>query len=120
MDEHPVISGLVFTKTDKNTYVAHIKNTKTGFQSILYATYAINRQNEFDSLGSNSDFSESILSSGGKIFKPTDVESIIEYVKNVSKRTVVEQVSFQFEFIFTALIIVVLEMIVRRVYQNWR
>lgn len=118
-DVFPIHPPLVFSKTDKDTYSARIENKEVGFKSVLHASFAVNYEREFESLGEDEEFGSAVLSSGGKVFKPSEVDDIIEHIRNMSRRSVVEQVSFRFEFLFAALVLLALEIIVRRIRDNW-
>ncbi|MBI5398350.1 VWA domain-containing protein, partial [Candidatus Woesearchaeota archaeon] len=115
----PIVSGLVFSKIDKDTYAANLKNDRVGIFGVLHASYGVNYHQEYETLGFNAQFKSTVRSTGGKVFKPSEVEDIIEHIKNVSKRSVIEQVSFRFEFLLAALAILLVEMIVRRIRDNW-
>mgnify|MGYP000465735441 CR=1 FL=1 len=59
-----------------------------------------------------------ITSTGGSIFNTDDGDRIVETVKRLSKRTKSEIIYYRFPFIITSIVILLVEIAVRRIYEN--
>ena len=117
-DKLPVSENLVFHKSGENEYKAEFTDSEPGFHSILGATYAINYNSELADIGINPDLMEMVSSTGGKIYKSEDSQSIIEKVVSASKRTVVSEKKIIWPFVVAALILFLLEIFYRRIMEN--
>jgi|GEM_PF-1186812 len=116
----PVTSeALVFSK-DGNVYVARFSPYATGFASLLNYEYAVNRPSELDLVGMNPALPVIAEATGGKVFKPSDSEEIIDFIKAVSKKVTVEQQSVAPLFIAAALLLFLVEIAVRRLTERRR
>jgi hypothetical protein len=115
----PKVKGLEFSKIDKNTYKALYINNDTGFRSVLGAIYGVNYDREYQNLGYNPELGTLVSSTNGKIFESTQVDEIVEHVKSVSRRTITEQHSFRNIFIIAALVLITLEIVMRRIRETW-
>ena len=117
-DKIPVVKTLEFLKTDQNTYNAKFTPAATGFQNMLETTFAVNAPREYQDIGMNKDLPLIVQSTNGKEFKPTDTEAIADFVKSVSKKTVLEKETFIVPFLFIALIIFLIEVSLRRLLES--
>jgi uncharacterized membrane protein len=115
----PKVTGLDFSKIEKNTYRAYYINDKTGFKSVLGAVYGVNYDREYQYLGLNPELGAIVSSTNGKVFTPEQVEDIVEHVKSVSRRVIRERTSFRTLFIVFALILLISEIVLRRVRETW-
>lgn len=109
--------GLRFTKQGKQ-YVASFTPTTVGFSSLLGEEYAVNRPRELDAVGMNPDLEEVVTATGGKVFKPSDVAAIIEHAKEVSRRVTTVQEVVTLPFLLAAMLLLLLEIVLRRVMQR--
>jgi uncharacterized membrane protein len=115
----PKIKGLEFSKIDKNTYRAYFTNDNSGFRSVLGAIYGVNYDSEFQQLGPSRELDTTVASTNGRTFTPEQVDEIVKHVRFVSRRTISERTSFRGTFIALALILLVLEIVFRRVRETW-
>jgi len=117
-DKIPSAEGLDFVKIETSRYEASIKTTETGFGNVLEATYAVNYPIEIEETGFNPGLTDVVSSTGGNIFKPDDIKGIVDFVKTVSKRTIVEQTTIVWPFIVAAMILFLIEVLLRRISEN--
>ncbi|MBW2972536.1 VWA domain-containing protein, partial [Candidatus Woesearchaeota archaeon] len=115
----PKVKGLEFSKVDKNTYRAYYVNDNLGFKSVLGAIYGVNYDWEYQSLGFSPELGTLVSSTNGRVFEPDQVDEIVEHVKSVSRRVVSERTSFRVLFIIAALVLLTLEIVLRRVRDTW-
>ncbi|MBW2996727.1 VWA domain-containing protein [Candidatus Woesearchaeota archaeon] len=115
----PKVQGLQFSKIDKNTYRAYYVNEDTGFKSVLGAVYGVNYDKEYQNLGFSEELETLVAATNGKVFDPAMVDEIVEHVKSVSRRVIRERTSFRNIFIIAALVLLVLEIVYRRVRETW-
>lgn len=121
-DRIPTAEGLEFRKIkedDIDTYSAFLLNEELGFHDLLGAEYAVNNDKEYEKIGINPDLGSIVRSTGGKLFKPEETDAIIQHTITASRRTVLEKTRFQAPLIIAALIIFLLEIITRRIFQTW-
>ncbi len=116
--EMPQASGLDFAKIDTNLYSAVYTPKETGYKELLGATFAINYNDEYANLGINKEFTILVEKTGGKIFEPTDVKGIIEFVKAKSKRIKIESTDYRWPFAIVAMILFLVEIGIRRYREN--
>ncbi len=117
--QFPKVKGLDFSKIEKNTYKATYVNQDIGFKSVLGAVYGVNYDWEYQNVGFNPDLGTVVASTKGLLFKPGQVDAIVEHVKSVSHRVIVEQESFRLVFIILALVLLTIEIVTRRVRETW-
>ncbi|MBU2560958.1 MAG: VWA domain-containing protein [Nanoarchaeota archaeon] len=115
----PKVKGLDFSKIDKDTYRAYYINPDVGFKSVLGAIYGVNYDREYQYLGFNPELGTLVSSTNGKVFEPDQVDQIVEHVKSVSQRVVSERTPFRGVFMIMALVLLVLEIVARRVRETW-
>jgi uncharacterized membrane protein len=115
----PKVKGMEFSKIDKNTYRAYYINNNTGFRTVLGAMYGVNYDWEYQKLGSSEELGTLVTSTNGKIFEPTQVDEIVQHVKSVSRRVIVEKTSFRGYFVLLALILLISEIVIRRIRETW-
>lgn len=117
-DKIPSAEGFDFIKVDKDLYESSITSEQVGYDTILNAKYAVNYPIEYDDTGVNPEFTNIVSSTGGNLFKPDDIESIVKFVKSVSKRTVVEKTILIWPFVWGAIILFLIEVMLRRISEN--
>ena len=105
----------VFYKIDEDLYATTITPTETGFQNILTATFAANYPSEYEMMGFNPELKSITDSTGGKIFNKNDIDGIIEFTKTRAKRTVVTKETIRQPFIIAAIILLLIEIFIRRI-----
>ncbi|MBS3131282.1 VWA domain-containing protein [Candidatus Woesearchaeota archaeon] len=114
----PQDSKLSFVKSDVNTYTAVFEPEKAGFQNILGADVAVNYKSEYKELGMNKEFLNLVEQTGGKAFDKDDLDSILEFIKEKSKRQKVNSIDIKWPFLLIAIILFLLEIFLRRIWEN--
>lgn len=119
---YPAYTGMNFFKVDENEYAASFEPAGIGIQNVLNARYAVNYEKEFEDLGASLQLDYIVQSTGGKFFNSQEIDSIVEYVKSVSRKTRINEISLQWILIISALVVFLLEVCARRmkvmVWQN--
>ncbi|KYK25091.1 hypothetical protein AYK26_02760 [Euryarchaeota archaeon SM23-78] len=114
-DKYPSAEGLSFTRSGENQYMTELLLDKTGFHQVLGKDFAMNYEQEYQFLGMNPRLEEVVSMSGGKVFKPTETNDIVDFVKTVSKRTKVEKTTIIWPFLLLAVVIFLLEIGIRKI-----
>lgn len=114
----PKAEGIEFVQIADNLYSSSAKPEKIGFSTVVGATYAVNYEKEFEQIGRNPVLTEKAVDSGGKIFKPEEIDKIIEHVKTRSTKPIVKETSLQWPLLLIALIIFLIDVLIRRMV-NW-
>jgi hypothetical protein len=117
-DSLPRHEKLSFVKADVNLYNAKYDPTRIGFYNFLGADAAVNYKDEFKDLGVNDEFIELVEQTQGKIFDKDDIDGILEFVKEKSKRIKVDTTEFKWPFLIAALLLFLAEIGLRRVWEN--
>lgn len=116
-DQVVTSEALDFSKNG-NRYEARFSPTTLGFNTLLGQEYGVNRPSEYDQTGWNPRLAELTSLSGGKIFKPSDTDAIIEHAREVSRRVVVERENLSHPFIIAAAILLLIEIFLRRITER--
>ncbi len=111
---YPEAEGLNFFKAGENEYIGRFSAASTGIHNVLNAKYAVNYEKEYESLGISPGLEYVVSATGGKFFNAGDVDSIVDYVKSVSRKTRVTEISMQWVFIAAALLVLLTEVCMRR------
>ena len=85
---------------------------------MLGKSFAVNYEIEYQNLGMNSRLEEVVGMSGGKIFKPSDTDEIVDFVKSVSKKTKLERTTIIWPFLLLAVIIFLIEIAIRKIREH--
>jgi len=117
-EKRPVYAGIKFSKLDENLYTATATTTQQGFYDFLETPVAVNYNKEVGSVGFNPELSNLVRLSKGRMFSPDDIGGIIEKVKQDSKRTKIESVSYSWVLLLAALFLFLAEVGIRRLYEN--
>jgi uncharacterized membrane protein len=115
LPEHEELS---FIKADVNFYTAKYTPTKPGFYNFLGADVAVNYKREFKELGINEGFIKLVEQTQGRVFDKGDIDGIIEFIKEKSKRVKVDSTEFKWPFLAAALILFLAEIGIRRLWEN--
>ena len=110
--------GLFFAKTDVNYYRAEFEPEATGFYTFLGADVAVNYKEEYSDLGIDEKFINLINSTGGTVFEKDDLDGIIDFVIEKSRRIKIESTNYTWPFVLIALIIFLIEIFIRRLWEN--
>ena len=114
----PSFKGLEFSKVDANLYSAGFQSEQTGFHEVLDAVVAVNYNDEYQELGINPKLKDLITATGGRIFDPTNIDSILEGVKTMSQRTKTDAVYYRWPFALIAIFLFLVEIAIRRIQEN--
>ncbi len=117
-DKIPSAEGLNFVKKDENQYEASLTPKEVGFGSVLNSQYAVNYPVEYQETGFNPELEGIVQSTGGNLFKPSETQRIVEFVKSVSKKTVTEKTVLVWPFLLGALLLFLIEVLLRRISEN--
>jgi len=107
-----------FSKIDENLYNAQYIPDTVGFMEVLGAKTAINYNLEYQKLGFNNQLKELVTLTGGKMLDSSNPSGIVDAVKTMSKRTRSETISLGWIFSVIALLIFLVEIIIRRLGEN--
>ncbi|MBI4144390.1 VWA domain-containing protein [Candidatus Woesearchaeota archaeon] len=117
-EKQPVAQGYNFVKTTTNTYTSTITPENTGFQEILGAIFAVNAPSEYDTIGQNPTIELITRATGGELLNQNDAEGILKSAKARAKRTLVTREYIRWPFILGAIIILLLEIFIRRLLRS--
>ena len=95
-------------------YSASHVPAETGFHNFFNAVVAVNYPKEYASVGMSPDIEASLAVTGGRLFSPGDVESIVNKVREDSRRAALEPVSHSWILLLAALVIFLFEIALRR------
>ncbi len=100
----------------KNTYDTTIDPDRIGMHDISGYPVAVNYALEYRDVGLNEELPALVKSSGGKTYNERDARALLlEDAKANSERVVQEPVSWKMYFIIAALLLFLLEIVIRRV-----
>ena len=116
--EMPKAEGLAFAKIDTNLYSSLYTAKDAGYKDILGATFAVNYNDEYASLGINPEFTNLVDKTGGKVFEPADTKGILEFVRAKSKRIKIESTDYRWPFAIIAMVLFLVEIAIRRYREN--
>lgn len=112
----PAYENLV--KIGENTYSATLTPEKTGFTNAYGAVFAANYPKELEYIGVNEKLRSLVESTGGKFFNSNQLEEIIDYTKTKSMRQITSKESIRWPFIIAAIVILLIEIFIRRGYRK--
>ena len=116
-DTVPKHKELSFVKADVNLYNAKYNPKDVGYYNFLGADAAVNYKNEFKDLGINNKFLELVRQTGGMVFDKDDIDSIIDFAKEKSKRVKVDRTSIRWPFLVLAIILFLGDIGLRRLWE---
>lgn len=116
----PIQSDTLDFSKEGDFFTASFQPTEVGYGTILGEPYAVNRPNEYDNIGMNPALDQLIETTGGKLFKPSEKDAIIDFIKEASRRTTVEEQGLALPFIVTAALLLLLEILIRRITERRR
>ena len=118
-DSPVTAEGLSFTK-DGTTYTAQFQPSQVGFSTLLNQEYAVDQPSEQDAVGMNPDLGDIVTATGGKVFKPSESDAMVEFIKNVSRRVTLVKQPMATPFIVAAMLLLLVEIAVRRITERRR
>ena len=107
---------LELSVTGKSTYDTTIDPDRIGMHDISGYPVAVNYALEYRDVGLNEELPALVKSSGGKTYNERDARALLlEDAKANSERVVQEPVSWKIYFIIAALLLFLLEIVIRRI-----
>ncbi len=117
-DTYPSAVGVTFYKQDKDLYTATLVPTAVGFQKLLSGEFSVNYAREYDEVGQSHEFENLVHTTGGKMFDIADVQGIADFTRARLKRTITAKDTLQTPFIIAAVILFLIELLVRRLLRR--
>jgi uncharacterized membrane protein len=117
-DNLPEHEQLNFVKSDINLYTATFNPGRTGYYNFFGADVAVNYKPEFGELGINNEFLTLVEQTQGKVFDKNDIDTMLEFIKEKSKRIKMDTTDFKWPFLLIALILFLAEIWLRRIWEN--
>ena len=78
----------------------------------------MNYNDEYEKIGINPMLEELVTASGGYIFDSNDIEKIKDTIIRMSRRVKVETVNYSWPFAIAALILFLIDILIRRIREN--
>lgn len=113
-DIQPSSNDVALYKIDENLYRGTLVTNETGFNKVLDAVFAVNYKREYQDIGMNPELENLVLGTGGKMFYADNVDEIVDFVKQRSKREILAKKSYSWIFLLAGLLIFLIEVIIRR------
>lgn len=107
-----------FESSAGNTYVFGFTPQSPGFGTVCNVPYAVNTQSETWRVGESQRLADAVHVTGGDIFRPDQVEEIVERIRTVSTRVTVEKTELRNPFIALAVILFLIEIFIRRLVKT--
>ncbi len=117
-ETEPVLEGFLFSKITKNLYRASFVPKTTGFHDFFDASMAVNYKREYEQLGINPELIDLVSITNGRIFNKDNTTAIVEFIKENSKRKKIDEKSYTWILVLTALSIFLIEVCIRRIMEN--
>lgn len=117
-EQFPEAADHEFTRAAENTYLSEpFYVDRVGFHTFSEAAFAANAPLEYQETGLNPALVSLAGSTGGKIFKPSQVNEIVEHVQKLSRRTITKRVYLVWPLIVVALLIFLFEILLRKLQE---
>ncbi|MFB6196206.1 MAG: VWA domain-containing protein [Haloplanus sp.] len=113
-DSPPGGSDLSFTAVGQGTYRAQVTPTAVGFRTVAGATYAANYPAEYAGFGTSTALTDAVEATGGKRFGRGDAAAIATFARQQATRVRDVRRSWDWALLTAALLLFLLEVIVRR------
>ncbi len=113
-DVQPTSDELYLYKVEDNLYTGTIYINQTGFSNVLGAKFAVNNEREYQNTGFNKELNNVISATGGRMFSAGDIDNIAEFIKQRSRREILDNDSYSWIFLLAALGLYLVEVIIRR------
>ncbi len=107
-------------KTGEMFYGADVVPDSTGIHDLSGYTIAVNQPSEYREPGNNAILSDIITSAGGRVYSMSEIGSLIPDIKSKNTGMVREMVDLKPLFIFAALMMYSIEVIIRRLAEIFR
>lgn len=109
---------LSFSKVGDNLYKGVFTPTTSGFHEFFDALVAVNYNKEYEKLGLNKELKDLVTITGGKTFNMDETDELTSFIRSVSKRKRNIIVYYRWPFIIAALVILLIEIAIRRLREN--
>jgi hypothetical protein len=110
----PSDTDVPFSATDDDVYRAEVTPTTPGFETVAGTTYAANYHAEYAGFGPSPALAESVRSTGGQQFERNEAAEIAAFTRQQSTRVRDVRQTWDWALLSGALLIFLLEVIVRR------
>ena len=117
-ETEPVLNDFTFSKIDKNLYMASFVPKTAGFHDFFDASMAVNYKREYEELGINPELIDLVSITNGRIFNKDNTTAIVKFIIDNSRRKKIDEKSYTWMLVLTALCIFLLEVCVRRIVEN--
>tara|TARA_Y100000310_G_scaffold339689_1_gene433177 strand:- start:3268 stop:5649 length:2382 start_codon:yes stop_codon:yes gene_type:complete len=117
--EVPKHPELKFSKIGENRYQSPFMPKNTGFFTFFDSTLAASYNKEYERIGINSELGDMIKITGGMQFKLENTSAIVKHVMETSKRTKFEVTYYRWPIIIAALVILLVEICIRRIKESY-
>ncbi|MBS3119272.1 VWA domain-containing protein [Candidatus Woesearchaeota archaeon] len=114
----PNAQGLSFYKSDENLYTAHFSAGKPGIYDFLGAKVAVNSYQEYQQVGQNPSLDAYMSLTGGKVFRPDEVQAIADKVRQDSITTQTRIRGFRWLLLIIAIAVLLIEILFRRIIED--
>ncbi len=109
---------LDFSKIDEKMYKAEYVPQDIGFFELLNTVAAVNGPTEYQQIGFSEDLKLMVRVSGGEVFKPEQVDEIVEFIKTNAQRVEYEPTYHRWPILAAIIILLLVEILVRRIVEN--
>ena len=109
-----------FTKIAEDTYEGDFIPTTAGYYDFLGAIVGVSYPLELEKTGINPEMINLAYATGGEVFDPGDIEGIINKTKALSRRIETEETDVTWPFLLAALVLFMIEILIRRVWESSR
>ncbi len=105
-----------FHRTGERQFSASIVPESTGFHDLSGYTIAVNEASEYRVLGNNRLIAGVVAGAGGQVYNRSEIDMLIPDIKNKKTGMVTEEVDLKPLFLFAALLLYSIEVIIRRLF----
>ncbi len=116
----PKADGLRFFKIGENLYRASIIPEEPGFHTVADAIFGVNYKEEYEKLGFSEELEDITRATGGKLYKPDEMEKFLKDVKSRSIRTIIKKIDLRWPFVVFAIALFLFEVAVRKLSRKHR
>lgn len=108
---------LQFEKTGEEQYRATIIPDSAGFHDISGYTVAVNAPAEYREIGNNDLIPEVLRAAGGRVYNISEIERVIPDIEQKNTAVIRERVELAALFLFAALVLYSIDVILRRLVE---
>lgn len=116
----PKAEGLRFFKISEDLYRASIIPEELGFHAVADGVFGVNYKEEYEKLGFSESLEDITRATGGKLYRPDEMEKFLKDVKSRSIRAVLKKIDLRWPFIAFALALFLFEVAVRKLSRKHR